>query len=113
MPVNMACSATVIVLRNENAEPAFRDVWERVIEGFLELQTVLDGAARDQHPVDFGGAVIDAGDAGVAVHPLQRQILAKTHSAEHLDGAGNVAALPLRRRDPDNRHLLAPLQAPV
>src|SRR5215510_6944954 len=113
MPVNMACSATVMVLRNENTAPVFKGASEEVIDRSLELQAILDGAARDQHAVDLGGAVIDAGDAGIPVHALERQILAEAHAAEHLDGAVDDAALHLRRRDLDHRDLVAWLQALV
>src|SRR5260370_18093350 len=108
MPVNIAGWATVMVLRKENTEPVFSGIWAVVIERILELQAVLDGAARDQHPMNFGGAVIDSGHPRIAVHPLERQILAEAHAAEHLDGAIDDAPLHLGRRNLDHRHLSAP-----
>ena len=60
----------------------------------LQGQAALDHRAGDQHAVHFGGAVVDAGDTGIAVDALQRQFFGKAVASMY----GQRGLFPIGKR---------------
>lgn len=46
----------------------------------------LEQVARDDQPLDLTGALVDLGDAGVAVVPLGRHLCHVAHATQDLNG---------------------------
>src|SRR5690349_2983763 len=67
----------------------------------LPLFVGAQDQARDAHPMHLVGAVVDAGEAGVPVHALERGVGADALGAEDLDGAIDRVMQHLRPDDLD------------